>query len=304
MFQIMDFAFYRKGKKMQPMNQVTVIGAGTMGSGIAYLCALHGYKTFLYDVVTAQLEHAQNIIRKLIAGAEEKGKITSQQKSLIIENLSYIQNMEHSIKQSDIIIEAVVEDMQVKKKLFQELELGASPHTIFASNTSSLSLTELAATCTYPERVIGLHFFNPPHLMKLLEIVEAQQTSKETLNAALSYARSIEKDPIVVHDSPGFASSRLGIALGLEAIRMLEEKVASAADIDKAMELGYRHPMGPLKLTDLVGLDVRLSIAEYLFKELGERYRPPRLLKKMVLAGKLGKKSGEGFYRWDGDKTI
>jgi len=198
-----------------------------------------------------------------------------------------------------LVVEAAPEDLEIKQKLFRRLSEVAAPSAILASNTSSLSLTEIAAAATHPERVVGMHFFNPVHVMKLLEVVRAHQTSDETLASVRAAGERMGKQVIAVEDHPGFASSRLGIALGMEAIRMLEEGVASAEDIDRAMELGYGHPMGPLKLTDLVGLDVRLAIAEYLHRELGNpAFRPPQLLKKMVRAGKLGKKSGEGFFRY------
>ena len=189
--------------------------------------------------------------------------------------------------------------MELKQSVFRELSRICAPEALLASNTSSLSLTEIAAAATNPQRVVGMHFFNPVHLMKLLEVVRAYQTSDETILAARAYAEQIGKQVVVVKDSPGFASTRLGVAVGLEAVRMLEEGVATAEDIDRAMELGYGYPMGPLKLGDLVGLDVRLAIAEYLYAELGSpTFRPPQLLKKMVRAGKLGKKSGEGFYKY------
>ena len=190
--------------------------------------------------------------------------------------------------------------MEIKLNLFRLVEERVGKDTIFATNTSSLSISRLAGDLGSPERFVGMHFFNPVHIMELVEVVTGDQTSEETARLAVEFARSIGKEPIVVKDSPGFASSRLGIVLGLEAIRMVEAGVASPADIDKAMMLGYRHPMGPLKLTDLVGLDVRLDIAQYLHRTLeSEAFRPPDLLKSMVAEGKLGKKTGEGFYRWD-----
>ncbi|HEV2131623.1 MAG TPA: 3-hydroxyacyl-CoA dehydrogenase family protein, partial [Longimicrobiaceae bacterium] len=197
-------------------------------------------------------------------------------------------------------IEAVPERMELKHQVFSELERSAPAHSILASNTSSLSISRIAEATRRPERVVGLHFFNPVHIMKLLEVVRGRETSQETLDASLEFARRIGKEPIVVTDTPGFASSRLGVVLGLEAMRMVEQGVASPQDIDKAMELGYNHPMGPLRLTDLVGLDVRLGIAEYLHGELGgEQYRPPEILRRMVEEGRLGKKSGRGFYEWE-----
>ncbi|MGI9625221.1 MAG: 3-hydroxyacyl-CoA dehydrogenase family protein, partial [Longimicrobiales bacterium] len=199
----------------------------------------------------------------------------------------------------DLVIEAIPEVMDLKTKLFNDISGFVSDDAILATNTSSLSVTELSEAVTGPSRFLGLHFFNPVHIMSLVEVVRGRDTSEETLDRSLAWVRRLAKEPIVVRDSPGFASSRLGIALGLEAIRMVEAEVASPEDIDKAMELGYRHPMGPLRLTDLVGLDVRLGIAEYLHRTLGsEAFRPPGLLERMVEEGKLGKKSGQGFYDW------
>jgi 3-hydroxybutyryl-CoA dehydrogenase len=198
-----------------------------------------------------------------------------------------------------LTIEAVPEDLALKRDLFRRLSELCASTAILASNTSSLSLTEIAAAAQGPERVVGMHFFNPAHLMKLLEIVRAYQTSDATVEAVRAIGARMGKQMIVVKDRPGFASTRLGVVVGLQAIRMLEEGVASAEDIDRAMELGYGYPMGPLRLSDLVGLDVRLAIADYLYKELGsDAFRPPQLLKQMVRAGKLGRKSGEGFYKY------
>ena len=190
------------------------------------------------------------------------------------------------------------ENFELKKDLFAQADLFCSEQTLLASNTSSMSITDLAANVERREQFVGMHFFNPPHLMKLVEIVVGDRTSEETIEAVREVAERMGKTAIIVRDSPGFATSRLGVAIGLEAIRMLEEGVASAEDIDRAMELGYNHPMGPLRLTDLVGLDVRLGIAEYLAAALGPRFEPPQLLRDRVAEGKLGKKTGEGFYRW------
>jgi 3-hydroxybutyryl-CoA dehydrogenase len=198
----------------------------------------------------------------------------------------------------DLVIEAVPENLELKAEILSRVADSAPPHALIGSNTSSLSLTAIAARSGRPAHTIGLHFFNPVHIMKLLEIVVAEQTSDETLAAAKSFAEKLGKTAIVVKDSPGFATSRLGLVIGLEAMRMLESGVASAADIDRAMELGYGHPMGPLKLTDLVGLDVRLAIADHLHREVGEQFRAPPILRRLVRAGKLGKKSGAGFYDW------
>jgi 3-hydroxybutyryl-CoA dehydrogenase len=205
----------------------------------------------------------------------------------------------------DLIIEAAPESLKLKQDLLRECEAATDGRCIFATNTSSLSITEIASVAERPEKVIGMHFFNPVHIMKLVEIVVGERTSNDTTAAVTQVATQLKKEPIVVRDVPGFASSRLGVTLGLEAMRMVEQGVASARDIDTAMELGYNHPMGPLRLTDLVGLDVRLSIAEYLHNKLGsETFRPPDILRRMVSEGKLGKKTGQGFYDWtDGDKA-
>ena len=200
------------------------------------------------------------------------------------------------MKDADVVVEAIPERMDLKVETFRALGEHAPAHALLATNTSSLSVTEIAAASGAPDRVVGLHFFNPVPVMKLLEIVRGLGTSDATIARARAYGDAIGKESVVVRDWPGFATSRLGIILGCEAIRMVEQGVASPADIDKAMKLGYRHPMGPLELTDLVGLDVRLHIMEHLFRELGEQFRPPALLRQMVRAGKLGRKAGEGFY--------
>jgi 3-hydroxybutyryl-CoA dehydrogenase len=200
---------------------------------------------------------------------------------------------------ADLVVEAAPESMELKAKIFAEVDQVAPDHAILASNTSSLSISEISGAVADPTRFIGMHFFNPVHIMKLVEVVWGAETSEATRDTTVAFARLLGKEPIVVRDAPGFASSRLGIVLGMEAIRMVEQGVASPEDIDKAMELGYRHPMGPLKLTDLVGLDVRLGIAEYLHDTLGsEAFAPPALLRSMVAEGRLGKKSGRGFYDW------
>lgn len=276
-----------------------VFGAGTMGCGIAEVLLRAGWQVQLVDRTSALMEAGLGRLRTSLDRGVSKGKLTALEASACLDRLTTDQ-LEAS--EADLVIEAVVEDLTVKKELLAPLSV-RFPEAILASNTSSLSLTEMAAACSRPERVIGLHFFNPPPIMELLEVVVAEQTSPATLERALELARSWGKTPIVVKDVPGFASSRLGIILGMEAIRMLESGVASARDIDRAMELGYRHPMGPLKLTDLVGLDVRLAIAEHLTREIGPQFTPPPLLRRLVRAGRLGKKTGQGFYRWEGHEA-
>jgi 3-hydroxybutyryl-CoA dehydrogenase len=280
------------------ISHVGVLGAGTMGHGIAQVAAMAGYAVLLYDV---SLEAARAGLAKVQQNLDvgvDKGKVTPAQRDAALARITCVDRLA-AMAPCQLVIEAIPEKLELKQDTFRALCEVVSADCILASNTSSLSLTEIAAAATNPARVVGLHFFNPVHLMKLLEVVRALQTSEETIAAVKAFGESIGKQLIVVKDSPGFASSRLGVALGLEAIRILEEGVASAEDIDRAMELGYGHPMGPLKLGDLVGLDVRLAIAEYLYAETGSpTFRPPQLLKKLVRAGKLGRKSGEGFYKY------
>jgi len=277
---------------------VAVIGAGTMGQGIAQVAAAAGFSTRLFDTAPERVAHAITNIGKQLERQVEKGKMTADQRTTLVQLISASVTISEASKDAELVIEAAPENLDLKTKILIEAKSTAKSDAILASNTSSLSLTELGARVGEAHRVIGLHFFNPPPVMELLEIVRGLSTSESTVDRALALATMMKKSPIVVNDSPGFASSRLGVILGAEAMRMLESGVASAADIDRAMELGYRHPMGPLKLTDLVGLDVRLAILDHLHKEVGEQFRAPALLRTMVRAGKLGKKTGEGFYRW------
>ncbi|HKF45335.1 MAG TPA: 3-hydroxyacyl-CoA dehydrogenase family protein [Thermoanaerobaculia bacterium] len=282
---------------------VLVIGGGTMGRGIAGVCALAGFETAVFEA-DAQ---ARSRLREAIQGgwrkAVERGKVSSQAAEEAGRRLRVIEDLEES-RGAALAIEAIPEILEAKKETFLVLDR-LLPEAVLASNTSSLSIGELAGATRRPQRVIGIHFFNPVAVMPLVEIVRGPATSRETVEAAAEFVAAIGKQAIHVTDSPGFATSRLGLALGLEAMRMVEEGVAGAADIDRAMELGYGHRMGPLKTTDLVGLDVRLSIAEALSSGLNEeRFRPPDLLRRMVAEGRTGKKSGEGFYRWDGDKPV
>lgn len=280
------------------IRQIAVVGSGTMGRGIAYLSAVAGYETIIHDVDTAALDAAQASIASTLRKGVEKGKVTQDVATAAVERLHSVPELEAAVRQADLVIEAVPEIEDLKRDLFSQADLFCGEETIVASNTSSLSITGLAGSIERRDRFVGMHFFNPPHVMKLIEIVRGERTSMETVETVREVAQKMGKIPIVVRDSPGFATSRLGIAIGLEAIRMLEDGVASAEDIDRAMELGYNHPMGPLRLSDLVGLDVRLSIAEYLASTLGARFEPPELLRRMVAEGKLGKKTGQGFYEW------
>jgi len=286
-------------KRADELYPIAVVGAGTMGQGIAQLAAQSGYPTRLYDADRVQLERALSKARDGIALLLGKGRVSAEDAAAAAARLSASPSLSAAVQDAGLVIEAIPEQLALKIELLRELVALTSPEAILASNTSSLSLTEIAAGSGSAARVVGMHFFNPPPVMKLLELVKAEQTSPEVLAAARAVGVRMGKEVIEVRDSPGFASSRLGIVFALEAIRMLEEGVASAADIDRAMELGYNHPMGPLKLTDLVGLDVRLAIAEHLNRELGGfRFQPPQLLKRLVRAGKLGRKSGEGFYKY------
>lgn len=284
----------------EKLERVGVLGAGTMGHGIAQVCAMAGFGVSLYDPQPGQVDAALASIKGNLDRGVERGKVPEAVRGMAIANLHKARDLCDAVNDVDLVVEAVPERIDVKRQTFEDADRHAPSHAILASNTSSLSITEIAGATMRPERVVGLHFFNPVHIMKLLEVVRGAETSQATVDAALAFARRIGKEPIVVTDTPGFASSRLGVVLGLEAMRMVEQGVASPEDIDRAMTLGYNHPMGPLRLTDLVGLDVRLGIAEYLHGRLGgEQYRPPEILRRMVAEGKLGRKSGEGFYRWE-----
>ena len=278
---------------------LAVIGSGTMGHGIAYVAAMSGLQVRLHDADAAALERARARVEQTVRGGIERKKLTEQDRETLWERLTLEPDFEAAVRDAEVVIEAIVEDVGAKQRVFAAVEGLVSESAVLASNTSSLSIGAIASALAHPERVIGMHFFNPVHLMKLVEVVVADGTSDEARAAVLGLATQMGKEPIVVSDSPGFASSRLGVVLGLEAMRMLEQGVAGADDIDKAMELGYRHPMGPLRVSDLVGLDVRLAIADHLHRELGgDQYRAPEILRAKVQTGELGKKTGKGFYTW------
>lgn len=284
---------------MNSIRTVTVVGAGTMGHGIAQVAAQAGYAVRLADSVPGAAARGFERIRKNLDGALERGKATAESREAALARLTASDDVETAARGADLVIEAIPEKLELKRELFSRLEKILPPPSILATNTSSLSVAAIAGAVSNPERVVGMHFFNPVHLMKLVEVVTHPGTADATRDAAVAVARRMGKEPIVVKDSPGFASSRLGVVLGLEAMRMLEEGVAGAEDIDRAMTLGYNHPMGPLRLTDLVGLDVRLSIARYLHQTLrSDHYAPPAILARLVAEGKLGKKTGQGFYTW------
>jgi len=283
-----------------PILSVAVLGAGTMGHGIAQVCASAGLDTRLFDIDEEALSRARGQIAVNLDRGVDLGKVEPVQRDATLDRLTLESGLGAAVSDTQLVIEAAPERLELKRELLDRAAAGVTADCVLASNTSSLSISAIAAPLPGPERVVGIHFFNPVHIMALVEVVRGDRTAERVVEQARSFAVRLGKQPIVVRDSPGFASSRLGVALGLEAIRMVQEDVASPADIDRAMELGYRHPMGPLRLTDLVGLDVRLEIARYLDRELGgDRFRPPELLERMVDEGKLGKKSGQGFYRWD-----
>lgn len=276
-----------------------MVGAGTMGHGIAQVCALAGHAVVLADTSAEIAVRGIERIRGNLDGAVERGKVTPVERDRTLARIRTVGDTTAACRDADIVIEAVPEQTDIKLAALAQVERAASSSAVLATNTSSLSINEMQASLAFPTRFLGLHFFNPVHINRLVEVVRGERTGEHALETGLALVSEIGKEAVIVRDSPGFATSRLGVALGLEAMRMVEEGVASAHDIDRAIELGYRHPMGPLRLTDLVGLDVRLDIARYLHEKLGtERFKPPRILERMVAEGKLGKKSGQGFYAW------
>lgn len=277
-------------------DRFAVIGAGTMGLGIAYVAAGAGYQVDLVESDAGRAEAVPGLLEQRWARAVAQGRLSPDQADMNRSRITVRRRIAEIAEAPDVIVEAVPERAELKRTVLAEAESRAP--ALLASNTSSLPIGTLAAPLTHPQRFIGLHFFNPVWAMALVEIVVGPATAPETTAAAVSLAERLGKDPIVVRDLPGFATSRLGVALGLEAIRMVADGVASPADIDKAMVLGYRHPVGPLELTDRVGLDVRLDIARTLHAAYGERFAPPPLLESMVAEGRLGRKVGHGFYRW------
>ena len=283
---------------MPAVKTIAVIGAGIMGRGIAQVAALGGYRTLLEDVVPAALRKAESELRANLDKAVELKKVSSQDAEAAIERLEYAGSVEEAAREADLVIEAVPEEMESKIEIFTLLDKICRPETILASNTSSLSITEIASVTYRAKKCVGMHFFNPVHKMKLLEVVRALDTDDETIAAATEVGRRMQKEVVVIRESPGFITSRVNAMIGNEAFYMLQEGIASAADIDKALKLGLNHPMGPFELVDLVGLDTRLHLLEYLHKTLGEKYRPAPLLVQYVKAGRLGKKSGRGVYEY------
>ena len=278
-----------------PVNTIAVIGAGTMGCGIAYVSALGGYETVLEDVRREMLDEAMNWMRKAFEQGVERGKVSAEDAAKALARVRTVGRVEEAAD-ADLIIEAAPEDIELKIELFGMFDKFTRANTILATNTSSLSITEMAAITQRPELCVGMHFFNPVPKMKLLELVRALETSEATLAACREVGARMGKEVVTVRESPGFITSRVNALIGNEAFTMLEAGIASAEDIDKALKLGLNHPMGPFELVDLVGLDVRLSILEYLHRTLGEKYRPSPLLRQYVHAGRLGRKAGRGVY--------
>jgi 3-hydroxybutyryl-CoA dehydrogenase len=278
------------------VKRIAVLGAGTMGHGIAHAAVAAGYETVLYDVSAASLENALSAIQSIVAKSRELGKVSAAGMETVFLQLSTTTDLEAALADSDVVIEAAPERIDLKLALMGEIDRLAPPHAIVATNTSALSITEMAGATSRAGRVAGMHFFNPVHKMKLVEIVRALESTPETLDAIERVARRMGKETVLVRESPGFITTRVNASIGNEAFYMLMEGVASPRDIDKALRLGLNHPMGPFELVDLVGLDTRLSILEYLHRSMGEKYRPCPLLVQYVKAGRLGKKVGRGVY--------
>jgi 3-hydroxybutyryl-CoA dehydrogenase len=280
------------------VNTVAVIGAGTMGRGIAHVSALAGYRTILEDLLPDALRKAESAIRTNLSKAVDLGKVSAASADAAFSRLTYAGSVEEAAREADLVIEAVPEEMESKIEIFTLLDKICRPGTILASNTSSLSVTEIAGVTYRAKKCLGMHFFNPVHKMKLLEIVRALETDEDTLASAAEVGQRMGKEVVIIKESPGFVTSRINAMIGNEAFYMLQEGIASAEDIDKALKLGLNHPMGPFEMVDLVGLDTRLHILEYLHKTLGEKYRPAPLLVQYVKAGRLGRKAGRGVYEY------
>ena len=281
---------------MAQIKTVAVLGAGTMGHGIAHAAMAAGYDTAMYDVSDAAVAKGQSAIDAVIRKSVELGKLAAADASAMQARLRTSTSVADAVKDADVVIEAAPEKIDLKLALFKDVEAAAPAHAVFASNTSALSITEMAAVLSAPGRLGGMHFFNPVHRMKLIEVVKALDTTQATIAVMQEVSAKMGKETVLVKESPGFVTSRINAMIGNEAFYMLQEGVASARDIDKALKLGLNHPMGPFELVDLVGLDTRLSILQYLHRTLGEKFRPCPLLEQHVAQGRLGRKAGKGVY--------
>lgn len=283
---------------MPEIKTIAVIGAGIMGRGIAHVAALGGYRTILEDILPASLRRAESEIRGNLDKAVELGKVKKDEAEAVMDRIEFATSLEGAAREADMVIEAVPEEFDSKEEIFRLLDRICRPNTVLASNTSSLSVTEIAAVTERPEKVVGMHFFNPVHKMKLIEIIKAAKTDDDSLQAAIAVGCRMGKETVVIEEAPGFITSRINAMIGNEAFYMLEAGIASAEDIDKALKLGLNHPMGPFEMVDLVGLDTRLSILRYLHRTLGEKFRPAPLLEKYVADGRLGRKVGRGVFEY------
>lgn len=285
-----------KGDVTMTIRNITVVGAGVMGRGIAYVSALTGFSTTLVDISEDQLANALEETKKTAQKGIDRGKLSEEQRDILLENLSVSTDLASTVKETDFLIEAVPENRELKKSIMEVAEANAREDVIFTSNTSTISPTELASYTKRPDQFLVMHFFNPVHIMKLIEIVRGLETSDATVEIVKQVSKQFDKETVLVNEFPGFVTSRISAMIGNEAFHMLQEGVASAEDIDKAIKLGLNFPMGPLELGDLVGLDARLNNLRYLHEKLGEKFRPAPLLEKYVKAGRLGRKSGKGVY--------
>jgi len=281
------------------IEKVAVIGAGVMGKGIAHICAIGGFEVKLMDVSMGILEKSLKIIEQNLQKGIDRGKLKAEEKDIVLSRIAYMTDLREAVYDADLVIEAVIEDLTLKQSIFSKLDEFCPEHTCLASNTSAMSITEISAMTSRSDRVIGLHFFNPVYIMKLVEIVCGLETSEETFKICEAACGQMGKETVKINEYPGFVTTRINALIGNEAFQMLQEGLASPEDIDKAVKLGLNHPMGPFEMVDLVGLDTRLKIMQYLHHTLGEKYRPAPLLTKYVKAGRLGRKVGKGVYDYD-----
>ena len=277
---------------------VLVVGSGTMGAGIAQVAATAGYRTLVHDSSSEQIERGIARVKTDLDKGVQLGKVPAEMRDLALTNIAPAKDLERAASEASFVIEAIIEELAAKQQLFQTLVRSAPKETVFATNTSALSITEIAASSGAADRVVGMHFFNPVPRMALVEVIRGLETSDSSVATTVAVARKMGKEPVEINEFPGFATSRINAMIGNEAFFMLMEGVGSARDIDKAIKLGLNHPMGPFELGDLVGLDVRLKVLEYLHSTLGEKFRPCPLLVKYVKAGRLGRKTGRGVYEY------